>query len=796
MVHPKQQKPQLSTRVAKEKQALLTAVPRIDIERDQCMQAAYRETSGLPRVIQQGTFFNKLCSEKTIFLDDNPIAGTLTRHKYGSYPFMEIGPRWMKRMDQFRLPLGLAEVTGEEKEWISSSVEYWKERNIFNRTKNMVEQSLGVDIAILQKAGVGTEINPGGLVSGQPDYALVLNLGIKGILNDIERRQRNIDTGDQEGLSKWNFLEGARLSLEGIINLAKRYADLAREMADSESRQERKKELETLAEICQRVPASPARNFREAIQSSWFTLLGNWFQTPNIAVAAPARFPQYIYPFYKNDIEQGKITEEAAIELIQFYFLRIQSLGQVLPPLGFKYSQSRVAMQLSIGGLTPEGEDATNEVDWLVLEAKRQLSIPEPLIALLYHDKLSNDFLLKCVELIDTGIGQPAFHDARKLVMRNLYHRENITLEDARNQCVIACVQDAIPGYTDGFWEGNFNAAKMLELALNNGVDPLTGTQIGPRTGEVESFRSYPDFYNALLEQMRYFIPIIRTISRTAWNIERDYPVPYCSALVHDCVEKGMDLVDGGARYSLANGTSFVGVIDLANSLIAIKKMVFDENKVTMDEMVKALTADFKGYEDIQKMCLDCPKYGNGREEVDVVARDLYEFLWNEHQRLPDFLGRNIMPEAYSVSSHAALGELTGALPNGRRAMVALTDASVSAQAGTDKNGPTALISSAARVIDSVKYGSNHFNLKFHPTALRGTDGAQKFLSLIKTYMDLGGYHAQFNCVDATTLKEAQAQPEEYRNLIVRVAGFSAYFVLLDKIVQDEIIERTELQLG
>jgi len=785
----------LSERVAKAKEALLTATARIDIERDQAMQAAYAETDGLPMVIRQGRFFQKLCEDKTIFIDDNPITGTLTQHAYGSYPLMEIGPLWMKRVDEFRLPMDFAEVMPEEKEWIVNSVEYWRHRNIFSRTRKTVLDFLGVDIGTLQKCGVATEINPGGLMSGIPDYAWVINTGLDAIIEQIQARKKELDMGDQEESQQWHFLEGAELSLKGLVTLAKRYAALAREMAASESDAERKQELEEIAHICEQVPAKPARSFREAIQSAWFCVLGAWFQTPNIAVSAPARFAQYTYSLYKADKEADRITEQEAIELIQFYFIRIQSLGQVLPPQGFKYSQSRVAVQLSIGGLTPEGNDATNDVDWLVLEAKRQLMIPEPLVALLYHDKLADDFLMKCVELIRTGIGQPAIHDARKLVTRNLYHREGISIEEARNQCVVACVQDGIPGYSDGFWEGNFNTVKMLELALNNGVDPLTGTQLGPQTGDPETFKTYDQLYEAVLKQLEYFVAIIRQIGRIAWNIERDFPVPYCSALVHDCIEKGKDITQGGARYSLNNGTSFVGVVDLGNSLTSIRKLVYEEKKITMNQLKDTLAADWEGYEDIHKMCLDAPKYGNGDDEVDEIVRKLYRVCWDEHQKYKDFLGRNIAPEAYSVSSHAALGELTGALPNGKKSRLAMTDASVSAQHGTDVNGPTALVRSAAGALDTEKYGTSHFNMRFHPTALKGTEGAKKFLALMKTYFDLGGYHAQFNCVDAQTLKNAREKPEEHRNLIVRVAGFSAYFVLLDKIVQDEIIDRTELNI-
>ena len=785
----------LSERVAREKDALLSAEPRIDIERDKALLEAYQETDGQPAVMRQALFFQKLCETKTIYIDDNPIAGTLTQHKYGNYPFAEIGPRWMKKMDRFRLPMGFAEVRSEEKEWILKSVELWKDRNIFNRTKDTILRTRGVDIGTLQKAGVATEINPGGLISGFPDYDLVLTKGFRYFIDQAKELQAKLDTGEKDALKKWYFYEAMIITLEAVITLAHRYSRLAEEMAGQESDPKRKAELERIAKACKHSPENPARSFFEAVQSSWFVVMAGWFQSPNIGAFAPCRFPQYIHPFYQMDKESGNLTDAEAIELIQFYYLKIQALGQVLAPFGFKYSQSRVAIQVTLGGLTPDGRDATNDVDRLCIEAKRQLMIPEPLLCLLYHDQLPEDFLIQCVDLIQTGIGQPAFYDCRKIIARSLLHRPGITLEEARNQALTACVQDIIPGYTDGFWEGNINIPKMLELALNNGVDPVSGAAIGVQTGNIESLETYEQLFSAVYQQMQYLIPLVRTISRTAWNIARDLPVPYTSSLVHDCIEKGMDLVDGGARYSIGNGSSFVGTIDLANSLMAIKKLVYDEKKITLKQLKEALEADFNGYEDIQKMCLNSPKYGNGDETVDLLAKGLYDTLWDLHQVFPDFLGRDIMPEAYSVSSHGALGELTGALPNGRHARVALTDATVSPQLGTDKNGPTALIRSAATVVDTVKFGSNHFNMRFHPSALAGSQGAQQFLALIKTYMDLGGYHVQFNCVSSDMLKEAQVQPEEHKQLIVRVAGFSAYFVQLDKIVQDEIIERTELKL-
>jgi formate C-acetyltransferase len=334
----------------------------------------------------------------------------------------------------------------------------------------------------------------------------------------------------------------------------------------------------------------------------------------------------------------------------------------------------------------------------------------------------------------------------------------------------------------------------MVELALCNGKDPLSGVQVGPQTGEAEEFSTYEEFYGAYLTQLEYFIPLMQDISHVAWNVAREFPVPWASSFTHDCLEKGLDIVDGGARYSWGDGQCYVGGVDAANSLAAIKRLIFDGKGVALSQLKQALATDFEGYGEIHRMCLEAPKYGNDDMFVDSIAKEIFEFIYQEHRKKPDYLGRWVVqPGAYSLTCHWAFGKRTGALPSGRKARLALTDASVSAQPGTDVKGPTALVRSAAKIIDTVKYNSNHLNMKFHPTALAGVGGANKFLSLMKTYFDLGGYHAQFNCVSSETLQEAQLHPDKYRNLIVRVAGFSAFFVNLEKGVQDEVIARTEL---
>ena len=782
----------LSERVKREKEELLSASPHIDIERIKALLEVYRDGKLRPNVIRRAKLFDKLCREKTIYIDGNPIVGTLTRYKYGAYPFPEEGCAWMQREEEFALPRGKVRITPELREWIDKAVEAWQDSNLFTLTREVVLEAYGKDIRNFSKCGLWVEATPGGAAHILlPQYSKVLNTGLKGVIAEVEAEEAKLNTGEHDSLDKWHFYQAAKLALNGMITLAERYASLAGEMAKKEKNPGRRKELEEIARVCEWVPANPARNFREAVQAFWFTMLGSWLEAPTTLNSPPSTFSKDVYPFYKKDKEAGGITEEEAIELLQLLFLKMNQLAHVLPPHGHKFNQSRLGLQMSLGGLTPDGEDATNELDWLVLEAQRRVRLPEPLVNLVYHDKLSEAFLLKCIDLIRTGIGQPAFHNSRTGIERHLYHHR-MPLEEARPFTIAGCVQSAIAGYMDGYFETRFNVAKLIELTLENGKDPLTGIQLSLQTGEAESFQTYGQFYQAFVRHLEYLVPFTHDVSRTAWTLQRNFPTPFSSSLINDCIKKGKDLADGGARYSFGDGVCLVGVIDAANSLAAIKKLVFEDKRLAISELRQALAADFQGYEDVERMCISAPKYGNDDEYTDSIAKDIYDRCYNVHSK-EDHLGRPVMPSAYSVTGHVAFGEFTGALPNGKKARKPLVDASVSAQGGTDKNGPTALVKSAARIVDTVKYSSNHLNMKFHPTALKGTDGARKLLSLIKTYFDLGGYHVQFNCVSGETLRDAQLHPENYRELVVRVAGFSAYFVTLDKETQDDIVRRTEL---
>jgi len=451
----------ISERVRIEKEELLSAQPRLDLERLKFLLLIYGETEGQPEVIRRAKLFEKLCSEKTIFFDNNPLVGTLTQYKYGGYIVPEIGSRWMKRVTSVRLQRGgEIPLTEEEQAWLAKASDYWKERNIYNRTKQIILETRSVDIGVLQKVGVAAEVTPGGFVNPMPDYGRPLKMGLKGIIAEAEQEKAKLDIGSFEDINKHYFYNALLICLKAAVNLAGRYASHAREKAKDATGQT-KLDLERIAEACDWVPENRPRSFYEALQSVWFNMMATWIEVPVVLATPPLRFTQYMYPFYKKDADEGKITDEEVIELLQFFFLKINGLAQVLPHYGRAFSSSRLGAQLSLGGLTREGEDATNELDYLVLEAQEQVRLPEPLINVMYHDGLSDRFLLKCVDLIRTGIGQPAFQDLSRASARHLYH-DNVSVEESRDIGVAGCVQSVIPGYMYFPWEGFFNAAKMI----------------------------------------------------------------------------------------------------------------------------------------------------------------------------------------------------------------------------------------------------------------------------------------------------------------------------------------------
>lgn len=779
-------------RIQRLRTELLQTKPQLSCERLYYLLEAYRETEGQPVPIRRATVLDKFLRGKTISIDENPIVGASTKHLIGIELYPEISCEWMGKEMVFATALGESDgvITEADKKLIDEAVDYWRDKCISAKTKDLWSQESNEDSndirdAKIWRAAISHPVNR--VCIG---YERVLNKGLTGIIKEAEGKLRELPVGNLEALRKRDTLSAMIIVLKAVIAFAERYATLAKDMAQKETDPERRRELEEIAAICQRVPANPARTFREAMQSFWFVHLVSLLEHFGVGLS-PGRFSQYMYPFYKRDKEEGRLTEEEATGLLELLFIKLTANVMALERSIFRATMGSLYQNISLGGLDKNGDDATNELDFLLIEAQKRIRLIQPTLSILYHDKLPYELLLKAVDLVKTGIGMPAFFNFDVTVQRLLNH--GVSLEDARNCSIIGCVEGGL-SHTSNSITGSFlNFAKMLELALNNGWDPVTKKQLGPQTGEPTKFQSYEELQQAVKEQFQYWVHRFTEFENTTEALlAESLPKVFQSALVDDCIDKGKDIYNGGARYNM-QGLQTCAAIDLADSLAAIKKLVFDEKSITMEELLKALRADFKGYEELHKMLLDAPKYGNDDDYVDQIAKKQYDIFYQEHQKYRDYLGDKRIPSALSITQGFDFGLGTMALPSGRKAGAPLCDGSVSPEPGKDTNGPTALIRSATKILDTTRYASNLLNMKFHPSALKEKEGSKKLLALVKTYMDLGGHHVQFNVVSVDTLKDAQLHPDDYRDLIVRVAGFSAFYIHLDQEIQNDIIKRTEL---
>lgn len=786
----------LSKRVRDLRESLLQIQPRLSCERLRCLAEVYQDVKGEAPVTTRAKVFEKLLKEMTIFIDENPIVGTLTQYRAGVQPYPEASCKWMMKEYEYSTALGKGRLSDDDKRLLAEAIDYWGERCLVSKADEMWQEKYpGLKRSDFD-AKAGAWMPPNSAVINtfrcSVDYGRVVHKGLKEVIKEAQNEIQALPLVSLEAFRKRDFLGAVIRCLNAVIAFAKRYADLADSMANKEMDPDRKKELQKIAATCRWVPENQARNFYEAVQSFWFTHLATEIEGVS-GGHSPVRFPQYMYPFYKKDKENGTITEEEAIELLELLFIKFSEINIYQGGAFYNAAMSNLFQNMNLGGVTPDGNDATNELDFMILEAQRRVRMMQPTLSVLYHDKMSEEFLLKALELVRIGIGMPAFFNCNLNIQRSLSH--GASLEDARNHCIVGCIEQGYSHSNATVKDGWINMAKILELALYDGKDPLTGKQLGLQTGNAEAFTSYNELHEAVKKQFQYQFQLYFEYEFGSHSYLTEYfPAPFTSALINDCIKRGKDVNGGGARYEI-DGISPCGMIDLADSLTAVKKLVFEEKKVTMKDLIKALRADFEGYEQLHKICLEAPKYGNDDIRADQTASDWFRIFEQEQSGYKNHVGAPLRAFALSVTTHFPFGVRTGALPNGRKKGVPLADGSVSASPGMDRNGPTALINSACRVADNLKYGSNLLNMKFHPVALKDRAGLRKLLSLIKTYVDLGGHHVQFNVVGADTLKDAQLHPEEYRDLIVRVAGFSAYFIHLDPVVQNEIIKRTEIIL-
>lgn len=784
-------------RVKDHKTFLLNAPQKMDPQRLQFLTEVYEECKGEPSVIIRAKLLERVLTKKDIFLDDNPVVGTMTGMRAGVYPYPEWQVNWIKdEIDMVKMSsLGEVNIPQETQDLLKKVYKNWKGNTTYDRANKLYKEIYDENAELLVKSGWIYPVNDNSTGSGACNYAKVINKGISGILEEIDVYLENLPKKATNPL-KMEFYRACKIALKAVVAYAHRYADLAEATAKAESDPKTKAELLGIAEVCRRVPEFPARNFREAQQAFWFTHLAIEIEQAGCGTS-PGRYGQYMYPFYRQDIDNGTLTKEQVLTLLKFQWVKHLEIA-VYQGSAYELSFSgHTGQALTMGGYTEDGQDASTELEELLIDTQIVMKNIQPALVLFVTPKTRQSLLDKAVECIRGGSGMPQLMNSNVVVQRHLsrFASRGITIGEARkNSVVFGCVGTGQGGQGSYVtFEGQPNLAKLVEFTLHNGCDTNTKKQLGPKVKDAREIETWEEFYETFLEHSKYFFKVQRRITDLG-NSTREEIVPsiFRSAVIEGCLEKGLLEEQGGPKYAQSLCITTSG-IDAANSLYAIKHLVYDTKKLTMDQLLEALAANFEGYDDIHKMCFEAPKHGNDYPDVDKVVQAMYRDLEQIYRNSgTDYFGNEARMDAFSLSFHNYFAPLTGALPNGHRRGEPMTDASVSAMPGTDVEGITALMKSAAQAIDTVRFNANHFNVKLLPSFLEGPAGARTLWTLVKTYFDLGGCHVQFNCVDTEVLKDAQKHPENYKELVVRVAGFSAYFTRLDKGVQNEIIKRTQ----
>jgi formate C-acetyltransferase len=777
----------------------------ICVEKPRLVVESFKKVEGEPIILRRAKATAHFLDNRTIFIeDDELIVGNIAAKPMG----MEagtMGPTWPKEDIESLRAAGLA-LSEEDEILLRSLDDFWADQG---RTLDE-RQGLYYDDERLWpfiqsgilcppwkvktegrgqgSAGVGWGL---GLAYTLiiVDFAKALNQGLNRIISDAKAELRELRYFSADDIKKRDFLEAVIISLSAIVRIAERFGDLAEKMAAAEKDAQRKNELIQIAETCRRVPGNPARTFREAMQSFWFV----WLMVLGGA-SAPGRFDQYMHPFYQKDIEAGRMTDPEVLELLECLRVKLMQYNFVG---GGKLQREKWAGMARwnnwvIGGVTPEGEDATNPLSYLILEAARECRTPHHTITVRVHEKTPEDLMQKALEVVKLGLGLPAFIGDKSYI--EYLTSNGVQLKDARDYALSGCLDVNIAGKSRTSAIGMFIVPRVLEIFINNGFDPYLDMQLGPQTGRFEEFNSFEAFMSAFKKQLKHFMGLAAEEHNILLQAHaRLFPDAVHSALMDDAIKVGRDALDRVMPFENGSVLNLVGMINVADSMAAVKKLVFDEKKISLQELKAALDANWEGESNarIRKMCLEAPKYGNGDIYVDEIAAELFQFWADTAATFPTSWGGTTKPTGISITAHAPGGAMTGATPDGRFAGETLADGSLSPAQGKDTQGPTAVLRSAMTVNQN-PFQATLLNMKFDPSTFKTREDLRKLSILIRTYFSQGGKHVQFNVVDKDTLLDSQKQPEKHRDLIVRVAGYSAYFVNLGRPVQDEIIKRTD----
>ena len=667
-------------------------------------------------------------------------------------------------------------------------IPYWKGKS----NRDRIFQNLPQEWKEAYTAGVFTEFQeqraPGHTALG----IKMFRTGLLDLKEEIAESLAKTDlVNDPEGVDKRDELRAMDIVCDAMIRYAERYAERLEELAAEEKDPVRKKELEKMAAICRRVPAHAPTTVHEALQHYWFIHLGVVTELNPWDSFNPGRLDQSLYPLYKKQLEEGTVTQEEVYEMLQSFWVKFNNHPSP-PKVGVTAEESNTYTDfclINVGGVKEDGSDGVNEMSYILLDVIREMRLLQPSSMIQVSKKNPDRFIRAAVEIIKTGFGQPSVFNTDALVQEML--RAGKDVRDARNGGCSGCVETGAFGTEAYILTGYFNLPKILELTLNDGFDKRTGKQIGLKTGTATDYRTYEELFAAYKAQVQHFMRIKLTGNNIIERIFMKYmPVPFLSVLIEDCIRNGKDYMCGGARYN-SSYVQGVGLGSITDMLTALRYHVYDKKTIAMETMEKALANDFKGFEELQyQLVYHTPKYGNDddyADEQEVQVFDMYYDVLSGHKspRGADYRV-NMLP----TTCHVYFGKVTGATPDGRNAWKVLSEG-ISPVQGADTNGPTAVIRSAAK-IDHIKTGGTLLNQKFTPSLLSTEEGCNNLVHLIRAYFRMDGHHIQFNVVDADTLREAQKHPEDYRDLIVRVAGYSDYFHDLGEDLQNEIICRTE----
>ena len=756
----------------------------------------FKATEGQPWAIQKATAMKTVYENKPIYIQDNellvggvafkPRAGILNPDSACSVIEKELDTISTRTYDPFYL-------SDENKKLFMEEVApYWRGKCVLDRWNAMMPD----DVRTMRDGGMlyVDKKFVRGYGENTPGWRTLLAKGVGGIKKEAEEKLASLDAaGGEDVLKQMIFYKSLIITAEGIIAYANRHANLAEQMAAEEKDPVRKAELLKIAEVNRWVPEHPARTFYEGLQSM-LTYEYCIFMEQNASSYNLGRMDQYLIDLYRQDVAAGILTEDSAQELMDCFWIKIAEMGLFQDGESAAFSAGyNMTVQVCAGGITKYGDDAVNELSYMTIQATMDTATKEPNMTVRYSiSKNPDSFLRKAAECIRMGRTMPAiYHDDAGIKM---LLNKGIPLSQAWDWTPCGCVETNLEGRLKSYTDiGEISMGGVVDMVMNNGRSRKTGELVSIETGDPRSFETFDQFMDAIKKQIKYFVHTMATMNSYLDYLSENYrPVPALSLTYPNCMVTGKDYANGGAEFNVGNGINIIGQADIINSIADVKYLVYDEKKITMDELCKALDANFEGYEDIQQMCWNAPKYGNDDPRADFCAGEIYNFLVDEIEQYDSPFGK-LTAGMLPVSGNVPIGKSVGALPSGRYAWAPLADG-IGATGGTDVNGATALLKSISHLPHARFTQGTQMNLKIDPKLLAGEQGLKNMMIMLKTQCSLDIYHTQYNIVDPEVLTDAQIHPENHKDLLVRVAGYTAFFVELGKDIQDDIIQRTEIE--